>query len=205
MPVGILLAAGASQRFGADKRLHPLADGRPMLAHSITHAAAALPAVWVVIREDEQAVCEQVSAALTDPVLEKTHWLPARESCLGMGSSLAAGVRATADADGWIVLLGDMPAIAPSTICVVAEALQHSPLVRPSCDGRAGHPVAFSPAFAEDLLALQGDQGARAILDKNQQRLLLLSVADPGVWQDVDSAADLIRLTGNDARQERQA
>jgi len=203
MPVGILLAAGTGQRFGADKRLHPLADGRPMLAHSITHAAAALPAVWVVIREHEQAVCEQVSAALTDTVRSKTHWLPARESCQGMGFSLAAGVRATADADGWVVLLGDMPAIAPSTICAVAEALQHAPLVRPVSEGREGHPVAFSPAFVDGLLALQGDQGARVILDKNQQQLLLLSVADPGVWQDVDSAADLIRLTGNDAREER--
>src|SRR5262249_20604072 len=110
----------------------------------------------------------------------------------GMGASLACGVAASADADGWVVALGDMPWIAPATIASVAEALcSGADIVAPSLDGRRGHPVGFARRHHAELAALRGDEGARPIIEAHRAGILLLPSSDPGVLRDVDAPADL--------------
>jgi molybdenum cofactor cytidylyltransferase len=103
---GILLAAGNARRFGADKRLLPLADGTPMVLASARNLAAACPRALVVIRPDDRAV----ERLLADAGLET---VVCESAAQGMGHSLAAGVKGAADASGWLVALGDMPYIRP--------------------------------------------------------------------------------------------
>ncbi|CAG0965478.1 molybdenum cofactor cytidylyltransferase [Burkholderiales bacterium] len=182
---GILLAAGKGRRFGADKLLHPLADGTPMALQSARHMRAALPRMLVVLRPDSRALEE----------LLRREGLPcviATSAELGMGHSIAAGVAASADAAGWVMGLADMPFVLPETIASVAAALHDgAPLAAPQFQGQRGHPVGLGAGFRDALLALQGDAGARAILQNEAQRLRLVPVSDAGVLRDVDTPADL--------------
>jgi molybdenum cofactor cytidylyltransferase len=117
----------------------------------------------------------------------------------GMGDSIAAAVRATIDAGSWLVLPGDLPLIRPHTLQAVAQALSRAEVVVPVLAGippalaERGHPVGFSAACRAALLALCGDRGAAAVL--RQYRVTELAVDDPGVVADVDTVADLERLT----------
>lgn len=118
------------------------------------------------------------------------------EADQGMGHSLAAGVRATAEASGWIVALADMPFIAPASHRVVAACLRAgASLAATEYQGRRGHPVGFSAEWLPQLAAMTGDQGGRAILEAHRERLSLCRVDDPGVVRDIDRREDLAGKT----------
>jgi molybdenum cofactor cytidylyltransferase len=107
-----------------------------------------------------------------------------------MGAALAAAVRATSEADGWLVALGDMPWIDASTYEAVARQLdQGAELVAPFYRGKRGHPVGFGMAHREALAALDGDAGARGIFSTHTP--FVIEVDDQHVLLDVDLPSDL--------------
>ena len=187
LPTGILLAAGASRRFGGDKLVVPLPDGTPLGAASCRALRAVLPQVIAVVRPRDDGLATLLEAQGATVVR-----CPRADE--GMGASLACGVDASADASGWIVALADMPWIAPSTIRAVAAALgDGASLAAPFHRGERGHPVGFAAAHRDALLGLAGDEGARAILARAGSSLRHVDVDDPGALRDVDTPRDLGR------------
>jgi len=188
---GILLCGGMSSRFGSDKLLarHSGERGHPIGAQSARHliagagnALAIIPAGAGELRDSlAQAGCE---------ILES----PATAG--GLGASLAAAVAASADADGWIVALGDMPFIRIATIAAVRSSLEEGALIAAPvlrATGQRGHPVGFSRALREDLSRVGGDEGARAVVALHRSGIVLIEVDDPGIVKDIDTPADLQR------------
>jgi molybdenum cofactor cytidylyltransferase len=184
---GILLAAGRGSRFGGDKLLAPLPDatfgvprGTALGVAAARHLVAALPNSVAVVRPGDAAL----KGILAQAGLRIVECPRAEE---GMGASLACGVLATKEADGWVVALGDMPWIAPATIEAIAAALRAgAALAAPVYRGVRGHPVGFSRRYCADLAALTGDEGARGVLKRDANALTLVEVDDPGVLRDVD-------------------
>lgn len=107
----------------------------------------------------------------------------------GMGDSIAAAVRATADADGWLILPADLPLVLPATLRRMAAAAPDHTVVRPVYQGRHGHPVRFSRDCAQALMALGGEQGAAAVV--RGHRLGAIEVEDVGCVTDIDTVQDL--------------
>ncbi|MNI20530.1 MobA-like NTP transferase domain protein [compost metagenome] len=102
----------------------------------------------------------------------------------GMGDSIAAGVAACKQLDGWLMVLGDMPFILPSSIEQVVAGIGDDSISVPVQDGGYGHPVGFGRDFAAGLMALSGDRGAKPLFA--QGRVVEVSVDDSGVVWDVD-------------------
>ncbi len=178
--VGILLAAGRSRRFGSDKLLHLLADGTPMALASANVLRSVLPFTVAVVREDNDALKALFAAHGIEIAI-------AEHADLGMGASLATGVAATSRAIGWLIALGDMPFIRPQTIAQVAETVRRGArLAAPSYQGQRGHPVGFSEWHREELLGLEGDEGARVVLQRHAHELVTFDCDDPGVLADID-------------------
>ena len=183
--VGILLAAGSGSRFGSDKLLHPLADATPMALVAARRLRPACDRVMAVVRPGSDRLADLLAA-------EGFALVVSAASLNGMGHSLAAGVRAAADAGGWIVALADMPYIAPASYGHVATALRAgSSIVVPEYRGRRGHPVGFAKQWGERLSALAGDEGARRIVTAFPEAIVRCEVDDPGIVRDVDQVADL--------------
>jgi molybdenum cofactor cytidylyltransferase len=112
----------------------------------------------------------------------------------GMGDSIAAAVRATAGAAGWLILPGDLPLVQPATLRRVAEALADgAAAVQPQYAGRRGHPVAFGVGARDALTALAGERGAAPVLQALRARgeVVDLAVDDVGTVTDIDTLADL--------------
>lgn len=176
----VVLAAGASQRFGSDKRFHDL-DGVPMLSRTLRAYRAVFAEVAAVLRPREAAAAELVATADCRVVL-------APDAALGQSRSLAAGVAAMAAHDGLLIGLGDMPLVQPATLRRLATALAAAPdhVVRPRCRGRAGNPIAFPASLFDALQRVEGDQGARRIVAEHE-RVLHLDVDDHGVLCDFDT------------------
>lgn len=124
----------------------------------------------------------------------------------GMGDSIAAAVRATQGAGGWLVLPGDLPLVRPETLRALARALAQSAVTVPMCQGERGHPVGFGAQCLPDLLALSGEQGAASVVRKfgQQGQVQSIVVDDVGTVTDIDTVQDLARaeqmLTGQSGR-----
>jgi len=184
---GILLCAGAATRFGSQKLLFPLSDGRALAVHAAEHLLAGVGNALAVIRPGSEAL----ERALQDAGCEVR---VAERASEGMGASLATAVAATKDSAGWIVALGDMPRILPETHRAVADALRNGALIAAPFlegSGERGHPVGFASPFREALLSLEGDAGARGLLAGHARDITKVPVADAGILADIDHPGDL--------------
>jgi len=192
-PCAVVLAAGYGRRFAAqagrqaNKLLAPCSGlngvERPVLAHSLLAFDQWRGERLLVMRLGSPGQGEMT--ALADRYGFDTLVVPSA----GMGESLSAAIRARSQAAGWLVALGDMPWIRPQTHTRLAEAMTAGHAVVPRYQGKRGHPVCFDKAYADELMALNGDQGGRRLLE--QGCVTLVEVDDPGVLRDVDLPGDL--------------
>lgn len=183
-PVVIVLAAGRGSRFeGPGHKLsQPFTDASVLETTLGNVVASGLPLVLVTTDALLDVAVRRVARA------DIVH-LPAAEAQRGMARSIVAGVSARGYASGWLVMPADMPMVKPATLRAVAEALPGHACVVPYCEGRRGHPVGFASELFPDLMALEGDEGARRLLRRYPSHAL--EVADPGILVDIDTASDL--------------
>lgn len=190
MPVGVLLAAGLGRRYDPTgeclKLLQPAAVGShaglPIVVAAARNLRSAVTRTLVVVRPEDHPHQLQLHDLLRQEGCELVVCQRAED---GMGASLACGIHASADADGWIVALGDMPAIDPATIRAVVDALRAGHITAaPMYRGQRGHPVGFSARCLVELLRSNGDQGARAVLERFAPHLI--AVDDDGILIDID-------------------
>ncbi|ABC31718.1 uncharacterized MobA-related protein [Hahella chejuensis KCTC 2396] len=186
----LVLAAGQSRRFGADKLTAQMRDGRALLAHTLAALTATEQPLLAVVRPGHNAV-----TALLDRLDVPYTVCPHAEA--GMGASLAWGVSQVKD---WMfcgVALADMPYIRSGTLAALHERGGEERIVAPFYHERQGHPVIFGRRFYPQLMALGGDAGAKSVLQRYSDALLRLDVEDRGVLCDVDTPDDI-----HEARQE---
>jgi molybdenum cofactor cytidylyltransferase len=189
--VGILLAAGRGKRFDPsgvqNKLLQTLRgdndSGDVVVAASARNMLAVLPRVLAIVRPGD----DKVAALLGGLGCEVR---VCADADLGMGESLTTAIEHTRGAEGWLIGLGDMPHVRPETMrALVATIERGARIAAPVHEGRRGNPVAFSSFHLPLLLALDGDQGARAILKSHAVSEVI--VDDIGVVRDIDTPGDL--------------
>ena len=183
--VGLLLAAGSARRFGSDKLAHSLVHGVPIAVQAARHLRGEIPEVFAVVKPGADAL----QALLAAEGCKVTVCERAEE---GMGASLACAARAAGEAGGYLVALADMPFVRRSSIAAIRDALAAGALLAaPYFRTRRGHPVGLSGSFHEELTRLEGDEGAKRILERDAGKLVKIPVGDPGVIRDIDRPEDL--------------
>lgn len=169
LPVVIVLAAGRGERFAASggkvHKLDALLAGRRVLDHVLDAVRA---------------------SGLAHHLVQPDALRP------GMGDSIAAGVRATPDAPGWLILPADLPLIRGETLRAIALA-PASMVTVPRYLGQRGHPVRFAAECGRALQSLEGNQGAARIVRAQEaiNSVVFLDVDDPGTVTDIDTLDDL--------------
>ncbi|MFM9914765.1 MAG: NTP transferase domain-containing protein [Rhizobacter sp.] len=206
-PVIIVLAAGLGSRFqDAGHKLSQPLGATSVLGATLAQAMGSqLPLIVVttesLVDEATRYVARQdivvLETASGRPVEDRGD-LRAMNARLGMGASIAAGVSASSNASGWLVLPGDMPMLQSSTLLRVAHALRDHAVSYAQHHGRRGHPVGFSAELYSELIRLQGDEGARRLVSRYPAQAI--EVDDPGVLVDVDTVADLAQVRAMWAR-----
>lgn len=194
----IVLAAGSSRRAGPVNKLLQDLDGEPLIRRSVrTCISAALGPVLVVLGHQS----EQVRAALSGLPVQ---FVDNPQHAEGMASSIRAGVQALAahSVSGAFVVLGDMPFLRQEELLTLAQAhtpsTQHLvvvPVAGAGSSRRRGNPVLWPARCFDQLLALRGDVGGKAILQASPGAVLEVPVEDGGVLRDVDGV-----LAGDSAR-----
>jgi molybdenum cofactor cytidylyltransferase len=190
-----VLAAGASRRFGSDKLLHQLTlrgATLPLAAHSLLPWLEMFGHVTVVVRLGAETFCSAIETALGASKSGTIRWIECVDAAQGMAASLVCGMRANSDAAGWLIGLADMPTVPMAAIAGVRNALSAgATLAAPVRDGRRGHPVGFSSGYRDELLALQGDTGARRLLERDKSMVVDIKIDGAGIFADIDIPGDL--------------
>ncbi len=183
----IILAAGASIRYGSDKKSISLAN-TTLLQYIVEHYSKVFNRVLVVLREQEN------NSTKLFPVNAQLVFAP--EARYGMSQSLRAGVE-RAMKDPWLVVgLMDMPYVKLTTLERLAERMASTTasVVRPRHQHEYGNPVGFKRECFSELCELSGDQGARTLFYSGRLHIETLDVDDPGVLIDIDTPDQLQKL-----------
>ncbi|MBI3096085.1 MAG: NTP transferase domain-containing protein [Rhodocyclales bacterium] len=187
----LVLAAGSSRRMAGGNKLLAPVGGVPMVRRA-ANAALASRCVGVVVVTGHDAAA--VRQSLVGLELEFAHNV-AHES--GMASSLRAGLQALPDdIDAVVVVLGDMPCIDAGHIDRLLDAFdpQRGNIVVPMKDGRRGNPILWPREFFAEMQQVQGDIGARELLQRHSDRIDAAACDDEAIFADVDTPAALQQL-----------
>lgn len=163
----LVLAAGQSRRFGSDKLMATMPDGQPVIAHSLAPLLEFskehhLP-LCVITRPDNQPLIEYLTT-------EKINYAISNDAHLGMGHSMADGVKQNSHWQGWMITLADMPNITIPLLNNLLKLIQQNKndTVRPllSIDNNKvpAHPVYFPTSYRDALEVLSGDNGAKKMI-----------------------------------------
>jgi molybdenum cofactor cytidylyltransferase len=188
----IVVAAGSATRFGSDKITAPL-RGEPIIRHVVRALYGRAGHIVVVGGENLSGLRE----ALDGMDARVIHNTQARR---GMSQSIVMGVEACAECECVLIVLGDQPTLSVAAADAVIRRWRETgaEIVAPSFRGERGHPVLFARSVFDELRALAGDVGARAVVERDSARVAIVEI-DADLPIDVDTVADLERL-GNGER-----
>ncbi|HJQ17381.1 MAG TPA: nucleotidyltransferase family protein [Allosphingosinicella sp.] len=198
----VVLAAGAGSRFGGGKLCADW-NGRPLIAAAVAAALATpVEAVHVVVGADASEV-RQCLAGSGDPRLS---FVLCPDWAEGISASLRAGIDSLPrDTRAVIVFLGDMPMVSADLAARLLEGvLSGAPAAIAVCEDRPAHPVAIGAAVFPRLRLLEGDQGARRLLEA-LPGVMRVPTTDTGSVADVDTVADLDALSDPAVRRARSS
>jgi molybdenum cofactor cytidylyltransferase len=190
---GIVLAAGTSSRLGRPKQLLDF-GGRPLLQHAID-AMEGSGLIDIVVVLGHHA--EEVAAAVSTGPDTRTVVNP--DYAQGQATSLRAGLEAAdGKSEAAVVILGDQPALGALHVRTIVETYLATggKVVQAAFGGKPNHPTLFDRSVWPELMAIEGDRGARELLKNHPEWILRVEMGgDPP--PDLDTWEDYERLTGN--------
>jgi molybdenum cofactor cytidylyltransferase len=189
----IVLAAGASERFGVENKLLADIRGQPLIRQVVREVLGSNISDLVVVTGWDEA---RIGSSLKG--------LPARHAFnakwqLGLGTSIAAGVAALSpNVDGAFVVPGDMPRLSSFLLVRLAQAFEQEGrrvVVFPvTANGDQRNPVLWPRRYFGKLTKLSGPRGAKGLLQSRGVECLAVPVDDEAILEDIDTIGDLKRL-----------
>jgi molybdenum cofactor cytidylyltransferase len=184
----VVLAAGASTRFGSAKQLVRV-NGRPLMLSVVSRA--------VELAGHSVTVVLGANAAELAPLLRHSPASVAinRDWSEGVASSIREGLtHAPATADGLLITLADQAAVTTEDLRRLAGAWRRdtNSIAAAQYAGAVGVPAIFPRWCFRELNELRGERGAQALLQRHVDRLVRLPM--PSAELDIDTPEDLLSL-----------
>jgi len=186
----LVLAAGRSTRMGGPNKLLAEIAHRPLVRIAAEAALASRAKPVIVVAGHQRSEVEKVLAGLPVEIVHNPDFAD------GLGTSVRAGIAAVpAEVDGAIVLLGDMPQVDARLIDRLIAAFdpdRGALVVVPTFEGKRGNPVLWSRRFFPDLMAIDGDVGARHLIGHYGEAVAEVPVEGKAALVDVDTPEALV-------------
>ena len=188
---GIILAAGMSTRFGRLKQVQAI-DGKPLLEWAIDACLGSnLERIFLVLGFRRQEILGVLASKIRHPRLDVIFNAHYRN---GQSSSLHAGINAVKDSfPSAMFVLGDQPLIDAPTLDFLLERFWSSrkSICAPFFNNKRGNPVIFSNEYYTEIAGIEGDVGARRIIEDNPSQVLSVPLRRRSFFYDVDTQEDV--------------
>jgi molybdenum cofactor cytidylyltransferase len=188
----IVLAAGRSTRMGGPNKLLAEISGKPLVRIAVEQALASRARPVIVVTGHQRDKVEAALAGLDVRFVHNPNFAD------GLSTSVKAGLAALpAEADGAIVCLGDMPQVTAPLIDKLTAAFDPEKgalVVIPVIDSKRGNPVVWARRFFPELMAIDGDIGARHLIGRYPEAVAEVALTDTAALVDVDTPDALVKV-----------
>tara|TARA_Y100000590_G_scaffold188326_1_gene214632 strand:- start:2673 stop:3254 length:582 start_codon:yes stop_codon:yes gene_type:complete len=189
----ILLAAGQSKRMNGENKLAKKIKGIPLLKYALNNILKSSVNEIIIVLGYQSEIIEK----LIDKN-DKIKFVFNADFETGMASSIKKGVEnLSKKTDAFFISLGDMPSINYNTYDQLIKYKKNQKIIVPIFKGQKGNPLLFPKSFEKIMLSIQGDHGAKKILENNKKQILNIEINDPGIIKDIDILEDFTSSVKN--------
>ena len=184
----ILLAAGQSKRMVGENKLTKKIQGVSLIKYSVKNILASSINEFIIVLGHQKEIIEKL--------IDKNNKI----KCVfnknfenGMASSIKTGLDHLSEkTEAFFICLGDMPMINSDIYNELIQSKNNKEIIVPTYKGQQGHPVLFSKSTKEKIMTIQGDVGAKKILELNKDKILNLEIDNQGIRKDFNTKDDFI-------------
>jgi len=184
----ILLTAGQSKRMDGENKLTKEIQGVPLIKHSVKNILASSVDELIIVLGHQKEIIEK----LIDKN-EKIKFVFNKDFESGMASSIKTGIDNLSDkTEAFFICLGDMPMVSHNIYNQLIKSKDNKEIIVPTYKGQQGNPVLFSILMKDKIMNIEGDLGAKKILEANKDKILNLAINDEGVIKNYNSVNDFV-------------
>ena len=184
----ILLAAGQSKRMNGENKLTKEIQGIPLIKHSVKNILASSIDELIVILGYQKEVIEKI--------IDKNERIKFAFNVNyenGMASSIKTGLNNLSEkTEAFFICLGDMPMVNSDIYNQLIQSKNNKEIIVPTYKGQQGNPILFSKSIKEKIMTIQGDVGAKKILELNKNKILNVEVGNQSIRKDFNTKDDFI-------------
>jgi len=176
----ILLAAGQSKRMNGENKLTKEVQGIPLIKHSVKNILDSFVDELIIILGYKNETLKK----LIDNN-KKIKFVFNKNFESGMASSIKIGLdHLSKNTEAFFICLADMPMVNKNIHNLLIESKKNGEIIVPTYKGKQGNPVLFSISMKEKIKNIEGDIGAKKIIDMNKDKILFCETNDIGVTKD---------------------
>ena len=184
----ILLAAGQSKRMKGENKLVKKIKDIPLIKHSINNILfSSIDELIVVLGYQKEIIKKLIDKN------EKIKIVFNKNFESGMSSSIKIGLNnLSKSTDAFFICLGDMPMVSQDTYNKLIKSKNNKEIIIPTYNGEQGNPILFSKTIKDQIMKIQGDVGAKKILELNKSKILSVEIANQSIKKDFNVKEDFI-------------
>jgi len=179
----ILLAAGQSKRMNGENKLSKKIQGIPLIKHSEKNILTSSVDELIIVLGYQKEIIEK----LIDKN-EKIKFVFNKDFESGMASSIKTGLdNLSKKTEAFFICLGDMPTVNKNIYNLLIKSKKSEKIIVPTYKGKQGNPVLFSTSMKDKIKTVEGDVGAKKIIDINKDKILFCETSDISVTKDFNT------------------
>ena len=179
----ILLAAGQSKRMVGENKLTKKIRGIPLIKHSVKNILASSVDELIVVLGYQKEIIEK----LIDKN-EKIKFVFNNNFESGMASSIKTGLNNLSEkTEAFFICLGDMPMINQDVYNQLIRSRNNKEIIIPTYKDQQGNPILFSKSMKSIIISIEGDIGAKKILEQNKDKILKVKIDDINITKDFNT------------------
>ena len=186
----ILLAAGQSKRMLGENKLIKDVKGIPLIKYALNNILKSnVNEIIIILGYQNETIEKLIDKTSRVKFVFNSNYKE------GISSSIKKGIKNLSEKnEAFFISLGDMPSINYNTYNQLIKYSKDKKVIVPLFKGQKGNPVLFPKSFEKKLLSIEGDSGAKKMLEINKKEVLNLEIDDPGIIKDLDVPSDFNSL-----------
>tara|TARA_Y100000590_G_scaffold467330_1_gene645860 strand:+ start:899 stop:1480 length:582 start_codon:yes stop_codon:yes gene_type:complete len=186
----ILLAAGQSKRMLGENKLIKDVKGIPLIKCALNNILKSnVNEIIIILGYQNETIEKLIDKTSRVKFVFNSNYKE------GISSSIKKGIKNLSEKnEAFFISLGDMPSINYNTYNQLIKYSKDKKVIVPLFKGQKGNPVLFPKSFEKKLLSIEGDSGAKKMLEINKKEVLNLEIDDPGIIKDLDVPSDFNSL-----------
>ena len=179
----ILLAAGQSKRMNGENKLIKEIQGIPLIKLSVKNILASSIDELIVVLGHQKEIVEKIIDKN-----KKIKFVFNKEFENGMASSIKTGLNNLSEkTEAFFICLGDMPLINQDVYNQLIRSRNNEEIIVPTYKGQQGNPILFSKSMKSIIISIEGDIGAKKILEQNKDKILKVKIDDINITKDFNT------------------